>query len=125
MRTRKVIFDVYTDHEGGVDWTSRSTFKASEIVSVSYRFITPYYGGQKLAVIGPNRDIVNIASRDQHGESGRLVWQGLTFNGRADIIVKTPVGTSCRVLGALEIVSEIDTNYIIDPVRSSEGAQAN
>ena len=124
MRTRKVIFDVYTDHTGEVSWNSKSTFKASEILSVSYRFVTPYYGGQKLAVIRPNKDIVNIAIRDQHGESGRLVWRGLTFNGRADIIVKTPAGTACRVLGAVEIVSEDDTNFIIDPILS-HGAQTN
>ncbi|MDC0260989.1 hypothetical protein OAK65_02615 [Synechococcus sp. AH-551-N17] len=125
MRTRKVIFDVFTSHEGEVDWTSKCTFKASEVLSVSYKFLTPYYGGQKLAIIRPNKDIVNIAIRDQHGESGKLVWSGLTFNGRADIFVKTPAGTSCRVIGALEIENETDTNYIIDPARISQGAQAN
>ena len=125
MRTRKIIFDVFTSHEGEVDWTSKSTFKASEILSVSYKFLTPYYGGQKLAIIRPDRDIINIAVRDTHGESGKLVWQDLTFNGRADLFVKTPAGTSCRCIGVIEIANEIDSDYIVDPVRSSEGAQAN
>ena len=125
MRTRRIIFDVFTSHEGEVDWISKSTFKASEVLSVSYKFITPYYGGQKLAIIRPDRAIDNIAMRDQHGASGKLVWQGLTFNGRADLFVKTPAGTSCRVIGVIEIANEIDSDYIIDPVRSNEGAQIN
>ena len=123
MRNRKILFDVWTDHTGAGDWTSKSTFKASEVLSVSYKFLTPYYAGQKLAIIRPDRAIENIVIRDQHGKSGTLMWSGLTFNGRADLFVKTPQGTSCRVIGILEIAYEFDTNYITDPVRSSEGAQ--
>ena len=125
MRTRKIIFDVFTSHEGEVDWTSKSTFKASEVLSISWEFIGPYYAGQKLAIIRPDRAIDNIAIRDQHGKSGTLIWSGLTFNGRADLFVKTPAGTSCRCIGVIEIANEIEADYIIDPVRSNEGAQIN
>ena len=115
MKTRKIAFSVFTDYVGESLWTSNSTFKASAIVSVRYKFVTPYAPDQKLAVMRPNKDIINLAVRDQDGDSGKLIWHGLDLSGRCDVFLKTPPGTACRIIGVIEIISEaapqVDPNH--------------
>ena len=122
MQERKIIFDVWTSHLGGIDWSSKSTFKADEILCVKYKFLSPYVGGQKLAVRKPDGEIINVACRDIHSDSAALIWENLIVNGRADLFVKTPDGTSARVIGVVEAVGHFEPAPVLPSNPRHNGA---
>ena len=123
MQERKIIFDVWTSHLDGVDWSSKSTFKADEILCVKYKFLSQYVGGQKLAVRRPDGEIINVGIRDIHGDSASLRWENLIVSGRADLFVKTPDGTSARVIGVVEVIGHYEPTPDLQPNPRHHGAQ--